>query len=219
MRKTVSLISVLVLLVTLLFSACDSADDIDGDVTDGDIGISNTDGQNDIHINYGSTSAKTLEEYQALIQKLQLPEEFDHFDNFAYFGEFERFVICPQISVDDYQYGIVDQAQVELMLHVNCEDKWPVLEKLSDTDINPVDMRSLPSKQRGEYEINGLTYYYAMGELLAIAWSRDGKYYYVAPDSAKDYPIEASTVFAKLLNIQGKTYPLMCWLLAGNKES
>ena len=214
MKRFTIVLMICALMVSLLFSACDSADDIDGDV-----GMANTVGQNDITIEYNATVAESYDEYQSLILQLQLPGEFDHFENFAYFGEFKRFIIYPMQSIDNYLYGIVDQAQIELLLHINNKDKWPALEKLSDTDINPVDMRTLPSKQRGEYEVNGLTYHYAMGELLYISWWRDGKYYELSPEIKGDYPIEASTVFAKLLNIQGEDYPLMCWLLVGNKAS
>ncbi|MBO5323685.1 MAG: hypothetical protein J6A88_06265 [Oscillospiraceae bacterium] len=215
MRKNVSLLSALVLLVTLLLSACVTSEDIDA----GDITMPNNGDEYNMPSKDFMLIADSYEEYQALILQHQLPEGFDHFNNFAYLGEFKEYRGYVPLVCGYYYYKIVDQAQIELKLYIAKEDQWSKSETLSDTDINPVDMRTLPSKQRGEYEVNGLTYHYAMGELLYISWWRDGKYYELSPEIKGDYPIEASTVFAKLLNIQGEDYPLMCWLLAGNKAS
>lgn len=218
MRKTVRLLSVLVLLVTLLLSACVKSEDIDAS----DITMPNNGDEYNMPSKNFMLIADSYEEYQALlIERLeQLPEGFDHFDNFAYLGEFKEYHGYVPLSSGYYYYEIVDQAQIELKLYIERKALWPEMEKLSDTDINPTDMRSLPSKQKGTYEINGLTYRYAMGRLSRITWTRGGKYYSLSTYiDVRDYPIEASTVFAKLLNIQGEDYPLMCWLLAGNKAS
>ena len=221
MKRFTIMLMICALMMSLLFSACGTTDNTD----DGDIGMTNADSQGDLIVEPVPITAKTYDEYQALLieWKEQLPENFDHFDNFVYFGEFQEFRTWHLFAKNGYQYDIVDQAQIELILHVNYTDKWAEIvnsEELSDSDINPTDMRTLPSKQKGTYEINGLTYHYAMGELLAISWSKDGKYYTIAAGGdKKNYPIEASTMYAKLLNIQAEAYPLMCTLLLKYEKS
>lgn len=216
MKRFTIVLMLCALMMSLLLSACGTTDNTD----DGDIGMTNAESQGDPSVEHAFITAKTYDEYQALIlQQERLPENFDHFDNFAYLGEFQEFRTWHPFAKVGYHYDIVDQAQIELKLSVRSQGGWAEKADLSDTDINPTDMRTLPSKQKGTYEINGLTYHYAMGELLCISWWRDGMYYALSPELKGDYPIEASTVYAKLLNIQGEDYPLMCALLLSYEKS
>ena len=224
MKRFAIMLMICALMMSLLFSACGRSE-VNGD----DIVMPNNGDHDDTLGCDVFMTAFSYEEYQALIQQWQLwwqmewplPEDFKYFEDFAYLGEFESFHAQPPLGRIYYRYHILDQAQIGLILHIKRKPYESKIEteKLSGTDINPTDMRTLPSKQKGTYEINGLTYHYAMGELLYISWWRDGMYYELSSELNGDYPIEASTVYAKLLNIQAEAYPLMCTLLLKYEKS
>ena len=160
------------------------------------------------------------EEYLSFLELTDLPADFVTFDSLQIFGSFENFVDLTDLLNSDepyncYSYSVIDENGYRYSIDVSREERLVTSDVLNRDDINLSDMRILSSKQRGVYTINGFTYRYVNGRLSSIRWYSQGMHYalFISAKDFEDYPIESSTPFAKLVNINDDSTLLMDYLL------
>lgn len=163
----------------------------------------------------------TYEDYLSLLESTELPADFVEYSCLNCFGSFDGFVDIsgPLNRYNCYMYSFVDTNNFSYYAYVSRENKLEIETVLSQDYINLADMRILPSNLTGKYTMNGFTYYYVSGRLFAIGWSNEELYYSVGFDVKKfsDYPIEALTPLALLVNIRDESISFMNELLGSNE--
>lgn len=160
------------------------------------------------------------DEYLSFLDSTDLPADFVTADLLEIFGPFAIFVDVSDwrdISgpYNYYNYCMIDEDGYRYSFDISRKEQLMPTDTdvLSQDDVNLSDMRSLPSKTRGAYTINGFTYRYAYGCLISIQWNRQGMYYaLVLGNDLKDYPIDSSTPFARLVRIDNESILLMDYL-------
>ncbi len=179
---------------------------------------------NDLIIDYVSKSY-TYDEYKEFLKSADLPDDFVSYSDLSHFGELDWFSYVPYFHFDAYHYHIIDKQGYEFFINVERKyetpeyiDKYPLLDA---SQINPSDMRSLPSGEKGRYIIGNMTYWYLSGKLNAIRWHQDGMYFElsVCDPGFAEYPLDANTTIAKLLRIQNKSADELTAILQGNQIS
>ena len=178
----------------------------------------------DLIIDYVSKTY-TYSEYKEFLKSADLPEDFVFYSDLSHFGELDRFSYIPFFDFDAYHYFVTDKKGYDFFIEVERKyeipeyiDKYPLLDA---SQINPSDMRTLPSGDNGRYVIANMTYWYRSGRLTTIRWHQDGMHFALGLSESHfaEYPLDANTTIAKLLRIQNRSADELSAILQGKYVS
>jgi hypothetical protein len=134
-----------------------------------------------------------------------LPDNFVYYEDISTLGSFVSLVIMDMYHYSCCLYGIHD-GYYEFGVYVYLEPQ----EDLQITEISSVnldDLRTTDNSLKSCRYIDGMfEYTYVQGKLHSISWTAGGIEYVVSaggqnsPNTFGDYPLDADTALAKLLN-------------------
>ena len=147
-----------------------------------------------------------LAEYRAYMKQANLPENFIHYDDIAYIGEFCLFsCIHPDVVGEEnwlktgdescgYYYSL---SNGNYILHIDPAKSSALSnDKLISESVLPNDLRSLNSTATGTVLIGSVQYEYLYGKLLGIKWVCDDIVFTLA---ISDNTLEAPSDFIQNL--------------------
>ena len=163
----------------------------------------------------------TYDEYEEFLKSTDLPDDFVFYSDLSHFGELGWFSHPRFLDFDAYHYFIIDKKGYDFFIDVKRKyeipeyiDKYPLLDA---SQINPSDMRTLPSGDNGRYVIANITYWYQSGRLTAIRWHQNGMHFELGLSESRfaEYPLDANTTIAKLLRIKNRSAAELSAILQG----
>lgn len=196
-----------VILLTCILNACETAEtEIYADL--------------DMYVQEHRVVIYRERDYKKYIRTEELPTPLPvTYDQLEALGKFYHFESSPLNYGYETMYGFVDAANIVCTLvlplpesgcHYGCEYKDPPLAA------DHSDMRSIPYEDANHciYTVDGLTYLYHTGKLKSVHWTQNGQHFIFFADCLyypdggveirdyNEYPIEADTFAAKLLNVE-----------------
>ena len=147
----------------------------------------------------------------------QLPDTFITYDQIKALGEYGYFQTTDVMCGYYNEYFLIDSAGVQatlVLLHpgTDCPENTGCNRNSLPVPSGHKDMRTAPQEGHDTYTVDGLTYVYTGEELASIHWTQNGQHfkYGLAPNPYTDviafpfweYPMDADTFAAKLLNVE-----------------
>lgn len=169
-------------------------------------------------------SIESYDQYLVHIQEAPLPSDFLSYEEISHLGEFKSFVAYRNPITDiysEYHYSIIDSSGIELFFSAFHYDKFaaPIHSVTSEVDLN--NMRVLNSEEQGGYLVGELQYYYIQGKLNYLEWKINDVTFQLDANCkstnnvSANYPVDKTTVFGQLLDIQDKTAEEIMRILLG----
>ncbi len=206
MKRFIVLLSALFLLLSLC--ACSASPGSNG----------NTETTAALTVNLANTGLPfySLSELESYLAEHDLEEDVLSYDKLSAVGAFNNFMF-PQVLRNDsgevtvlsysrYIYSFTDAADnsVDIFIKPATPENTAIeIDALSDVDINPLDMRTLPVKTTGFYTYGQIQYVYVDGVLSGIQWTADGLLFSVVTSpSIHQYPLNVETFASSLLTLE-----------------
>lgn len=208
MKKHIRLLSIVFVLIMLV--GCNVQKEND------DASANSPDPSKNVITNEGERPTLCIEEYNEylkLVESQVLPDAFVKYEAISGFGDFSSLVILSDFRNDEYStymYSLIDQTDTMLNIYIEHEKEKATSSKIiSETVVNKKDLRVISSNDTGKFETEGITYTYVSGELLTVSWKDGNITYTISYDTKNDditqKPINDTTMFGKLLNIETAT--------------
>ncbi len=156
-----------------------------------------------LHFETPSLTFTNQTAYESFATGADLPENFVFYDQIAPLGSFASCMFLSDVSKKDYtsyMYTVVEESGRSLVIQIDQNGRTlNATDTISESNINPENMRSLRQNQSGTYTYHGIQYRYTSGDLVSIAWEKNGTVFTISHIHSYGYH---STKFAMLLNLE-----------------
>lgn len=152
----------------------------------------------------------SIEEYEAFIEREELPDGFVRMENFAALGEFYFGTMQSSDNTECF-YSYINENGFRSSVSVKpSEEKNAFLHTLLESAPDGESMCKIPETgERMDYVRNGVRFAYSGGgELISVEWRLGGKTYTISSGSGlSNYPIhEEDTLLKRLLSVEDPVF-------------